>query len=192
MADRSPLALQEDRKALADAVNAGQSLEAAATVSGASIIDLNSARMARVQNQPYASFQQYGGAAPEPREEQRATAAPAGLVDSFYKVCLRWKLTDDEMSALLSLPRGSVYLRLLLGGTVKPLTGDMRERMALVSAISFGLGELFRDDPTKEIAWITHAQPNLDNRSPLQVMLRGRLIEWYGLHYSLNELRGLA
>jgi hypothetical protein len=116
---------------------------------------------------------------------------PHGLTEGFKKVCQRWRLDDDDMARLLHLEDESWLSALILSGNVPPLTGDLKDRMALVIGISIGLGDLFDDSREGELKWLNTRRSELGDLSPLSSMLGGDLSKLMDVVDLLDRARGL-
>jgi hypothetical protein len=123
-----------------------------------------------------------------PRSRQKLT----GLAEGFKNVCARWSLDTLAMARLLHLEEEIGLSRLILSGHVPPLTGDLRDRMALVIGISIGLGDLFDDDKDAELRWLGSARSELGSLSPLEHMLKGDLLNIRDVVDLLDAARGLG
>ncbi len=132
----------------------------------------------------------------EPRDHPadypvRSTQKPTGLAEGFKNVCERWSIDPLSMAKLLHLEEEIGLSRLILSGQVPPVTGDLKDRMALVIGISIGLGELFDDDKNAELQWLNSAHSELSSLSPLEHMLKGDLLNLRDVVELLDNARGL-
>jgi hypothetical protein len=100
---------------------------------------------------------------------------PTGMFDAFVKTCQRWRLEERWHATLLGYKDNEFLGQQLLRGYVPPRTQDVRDRIGYVLTISLGLGALFNEDADAELSWLTKEHPLL-NTSPLEFMLRGRMI----------------
>jgi len=188
----SPLALKQEREAAASASQAGQGFNTSKLLdvsAGPNVVDLEARREARRSVML--------GQSSEVRPSRSAEAlqhetAPPGLVDAFTQVCARWALDYEDSSRLLSLEPGAGYLRLMLRGMTRPLSGDMRSRMALIVAISLGLGEMFDDDQEAENRWLRSPRDDLAGHAPLVYLLNGSLIDCDLVHQIIKQARNVA
>ena len=121
----------------------------------------------------------------------RLRRKPIGLVEGFKNVGERWALDDTNMARLLHLEEEIDLSRLILSGHVPPITGDIKDRMALVIGISIGLGELFNDDEVAERQWLNSARSEFGGLSPLRHMLEGDLLNIRDAVDLLDGARGL-
>lgn len=121
----------------------------------------------------------------------RSSQKPTGLAEGFKNVCERWSIDPFAMAKLLHLEEEIGLSRLILSGHVPPVTGDLKDRMALVIGISIGLGELFDDDKNAELQWLTSARSELSSLSPLEHMLKGDLLNLRDVVELLDNARGL-
>lgn len=132
----------------------------------------------------------------EPRDHPagypvRSTQQPTGLAEGFKNVCERWSLDRLAMAKLLHLEEEIGLSKLILSGQVPPVTGDLKDRMALVIGISIGLGELFDDDKNAELQWLNSGRSELSGLSPLEHMLKGDLLNLRNVVEILDYARGL-
>ncbi len=95
------------------------------------------------------------------------------------------------MTKLLHLEEEIGLCNLILSGQVPPMTGDLKDRMALVIGISIGLGELFDDNKDGELQWLNSARSNLGGVSPLEHMLKGDLLNIRDVIDLVDNARGL-
>ena len=114
-----------------------------------------------------------------------------GLTEGFKMICERWSLDALSMSRLLHLEDEIGLARMIISGQIPPITGDLKDRMALVIGVSIGLGELFNDDKAAEIEWLETTQSGLDGHSPLEHMLIGELQHIKDVVEVLDDARGL-
>lgn len=121
----------------------------------------------------------------------RSRQKPTGLAEGYKSVCERWSVDALGMAKLLHLEEEIGLCSLILSGHVPPLTGDLKDRMALVIGISIGLGELFDDDKDAELQWLISKRSELGNVSPLEHMLKGDLLNVKDIVDLVNNARGL-
>ena len=121
------------------------------------------------------------------RSRQKLT----GLAEGYKNVCERWSLDAIGMTKLLHLEEEIGLCNLILSGQVPPMTGDLKDRMALVVGISIGLGELFDDDKDAELQWLTSKRSELASVSPLEHMLKGDLLNIRDVVDLVDNARGL-
>jgi hypothetical protein len=114
-----------------------------------------------------------------------------GLTEGFKMICERWSLDAPSMPKLLHLEDEIGLAQLIISGQIPPITGDLKDRMALVIGISIGLGELFDDDKAAELQWLNSTQSGLDSHSPLEHMLIGELQHIKDVVEVLDHARGL-
>lgn len=120
-----------------------------------------------------------------------AEPKPTGLAEGYKKICERWSLNQTEMAMLLHLEEERGLSELILSGQVSPMTGDLKDRMALVIGISIGLGELFDDDKDAELAWLNSRRAQFNGASALQHMLEGDFLHIRQVVELLDRARGL-
>ena len=116
---------------------------------------------------------------------------PTGLAEGYKNVCERWSLDDLGMAKLLHLEEEFGLCDLILSGQARPMTGDLKDRMALVIGISIGLGELFGDDKDAELQWMNSTRTYLGGVSPLEHMLKGDLLNIREVLDLVDNARGL-
>jgi hypothetical protein len=121
------------------------------------------------------------------RSRQKLT----GLVDGFKNICERWSLNDLEIARLLHLEEEIGLCALILSGQVPPMTGDLKDRMALVIGISVGLGDLFDDNKNAEIRWLSSARDDLNGVNPIEYMLKGEFTNLKEVNELVEAARGL-
>ncbi len=121
----------------------------------------------------------------------RSRQEPTGLAEGYKSVCERWSLDALGIAKLLHLEEEIGLCDLILSGQVLPMTGDLKDRMALVIGISIGLGELFDDDKDAELQWLTSKRPELGSISPLEHMLKGDLLNVRDVVDLVDNARGL-
>lgn len=121
----------------------------------------------------------------------RSRQEPTGLAEGYKSVCERWSLDALGMTKLLHLEEESGLCDLILSGQVPPMTGDLKDRMALVIGISIGLGELFDDNKDGELQWLNLTRSDLGGDSPLEFMLKGALLNIRDVVDLVDNARGL-
>lgn len=121
----------------------------------------------------------------------RSRQKPTGLAEGYKSVCERWSLDALGIAKLLHLEEEIGLCDLILSGQVPPMTGDLKDRMALVIGISIGLGELFDDDKDAELQWLTSKRSELGSISPLEHMLIGDLLNVRDVIDLVDNARGL-
>ena len=121
----------------------------------------------------------------------RSRQKPLGLAQGYKSVCERWSLDVLGIAKLLHLEEEIGLCDLVLSGQVPPMTGDLKDRMALVIGISIGLGELFDDDKDAELQWLTSKRSELGSISPLEHMLKGDLLNVRDVIDLVDNARGL-
>ncbi len=121
----------------------------------------------------------------------RSRQKPTGLAEGYKNVCERWSVDALGMTKLLHLEEESGLCDLILSGQVPPMTGDLKDRMALVIGISIGLGELFDDDKDGELQWLNSTRSDLGGDSPLDFMLKGAFLNIRDVVDLVDNARGL-
>jgi hypothetical protein len=122
---------------------------------------------------------------------QQTTSAKSGTIDAFLKTCQRWHLLPQQQIILLGYS-GSEFLgeQLLKGRLIAP-PQDVRERAGYILAISVGLGSLFDESETAELAWLSNPRDALNGRSPMAYMLEGRMANLMYVATMVAHERGL-
>lgn len=100
---------------------------------------------------------------------------PQGVIDAFVKICQRWNLGEDQQIELLGLQVNECTSWLLLKGLIRSRSRDVDDRAGYVVGIGLGLFALFGDSKQAEKEWLHNSQKKLQNKSPLQFMLEGRM-----------------
>ena len=121
------------------------------------------------------------------RSRQKTT----GLVEGCKKICERWSLVNLDIAKLLHLEEEIGYCELIFSGQVRPMAGDLKDRIALVIGISIGLGEFFDDDKSAELNWLHSKRSQLGDVSPLEHLLKGDLLNLRNVIDLLDNVRGL-
>ncbi len=122
----------------------------------------------------------------------RSRQEPKGLAEGYKSICERWSLDILGMAKLLHLEEEIGLCDLVLSGQVPPMTGDLKDRMAMVIGISIGLGELFDDAKDAELQWLTTKRSELGGFSPLEHMLKGDLLNLRDVVDLVDNARGLG
>lgn len=153
---------------------------------------LQSAWNVGVQDMPETERRDYSADIPviaviSVRSRQKLT----GLAEGYKNVCERWSLDALRMAKLLHLEEEIGLCDLILFGQALPMTGDLKDRMALVIGISIGLGELFDDDKGGELQWLNSTRSDLGDVSPLEHMLKGDLLNIRDVVDLVDNARGL-
>ena len=121
----------------------------------------------------------------------RSRQRPTGLAEGYKSICQRWSLDALGIVKLLHLEEEVGLCDLILSGHVPPMTGDLKDRMALVIGISIGLGELFDDNKGAELRWLTSDRLELGGVTPLEHMLEGDLLNVRDVVDLVDNARGL-
>jgi len=115
----------------------------------------------------------------------------AGLVEGFRSVGERWSLGPGEMAKLLHLENEMGLCQMILAGQIPPITGDLKDRMAMIIGISVGLGDLFDDDEVAERKWMCQERDQLDGNSAVAHMQQGDFFAIRAVLELVEEARGL-
>ncbi len=114
-----------------------------------------------------------------------------GLAEGYKNICGRWSLGTLDEARLLHLEEEIGLCELILSGQVPPMTGDLKDRMALVIGISVGLGELFDDNKDAELNWLNSTRAELGGNSPIEHMLKGDLLNIMNVTNLVDNARDL-
>ena len=119
------------------------------------------------------------------------TLAPHGLIEAFVKTCQRWRLNERDQSVLLGYGTNPPLAREITSGRYRELPQDVRDRVGYIVGISVGLGTVFDEAVRAELDWLRRPHPKLANRSPLSVMLMGRMAQLITVSDLVAEERAL-
>lgn len=126
---------------------------------------------------------------PSPRQQEGSTAT--GIYDAFVNTCQRWHLGSDEQAVLIGREPNDLLAKCVLDGQVVPWTRDIEERAGYVVAISLGLGALFDEHIEAERAWLNQPRTRFSDRTALEFMLEGSMINLWQVADLVAEERGL-
>lgn len=100
---------------------------------------------------------------------------PKGLIDAFVKTCQRWRLTEREQLVLLGYGDNEFFGTQILRGRWLTPPQDVKDRTGYILAVSLGLGSIFNEVVEAELMWLKTAHEKLAGRTPLTVMLEGKM-----------------
>jgi hypothetical protein len=114
-----------------------------------------------------------------------ADMAAAGL-RTFFRIAKRWKLTDDEQTALLGLQDES-FLVALRSGTSPDISRDMLERISYVLGIFKAINTLL-PVPERADGWLRSANssPIFGGAPPIARMASGNVSDLYVVRQHLE------
>ena len=116
---------------------------------------------------------------------------PSGIMAAFVKVCERWNLGPAEQVQLLGFPPEDPIGGGLLTGAINATSQDIRERMGYIIGIRISLNGLFDESHEAELAWLHQPRTSLDGNTPIQHMLKRRMINVIQVSDILTRERGL-
>jgi hypothetical protein len=134
-----------------------------------------------IQPHPLPPF--LGGDQPRSRELSE-------LADAFNKVCERWSVETTQAVRLLHMEEEEALCKLILRGEIRPFTGDLRDRMALIVGISIGLIQLFGSNREAERVWLNR-RIEVFGRSPLEHMFQGNMQNLHSVSGFLDKVRNV-
>ncbi|MDB9894150.1 MbcA/ParS/Xre antitoxin family protein [Reinekea forsetii] len=103
-----------------------------------------------------------------------------------------WALSNAEMLNLLGLsPRSVSKLHGLKTGTSALSDGqDAQDRVGYLLDIHKALGLLFPENPQMKYSWVKTQNRMIDGKTPLQLMLEGRMLGIIQVNSLVNSLLG--
>lgn len=129
-------------------------------------------------------MQPHPSSAPEPGAE--AVRIPA-VMDAFARLAENWDLSTDEQLTLLGSPGRSTFFKWKKSGGNLPQ--DTIERISHMLGIYKSL-QILLPDPESADGWINKPNAYFDDRSALEVMLDGQVIDIYRVREYLDAQRG--
>lgn len=112
-------------------------------------------------------------------EEARASAH--AIVNLFEK----WKLTDDQARQILGGMTQRTWSR-WKGGDTGRIDHDLATRLSLLLGVHKALRTIFVRSPDRAYRWVKVENDAFGGQSALQVMLRGQIIDLYGVRRYLD------
>ncbi|KRS12684.1 antitoxin Xre/MbcA/ParS toxin-binding domain-containing protein [Roseovarius indicus] len=129
-------------------------------------------------------MQPHTGSAPEHGAD--AFRIPA-VMDAFAKLAEDWELSTDEQITLLGSPGRSTFFKWKKSGGNLP--HDTIERISHLLGIYKSL-QIVLPDPAAADAWVKKPNTYFDDRSALDVMLEGNVVDIYKVREYLDAQRG--
>lgn len=129
-------------------------------------------------------MQPHTGSAPE--HGAGAVGIPA-VMDAFTKLAEDWELSTDEQITLLGSPGRSTFFKWKKSGGNLP--HDTIERISHLLGIYKSL-QIVLPEPESADAWVKKPNAYFDNRSALEVMLDGNVVDIYKVREYLDAQRG--
>lgn len=129
-------------------------------------------------------MQPHTGSAPE--HGAGAVRIPA-VMDAFTKLAEDWELSTDEQITLLGSPGRSTFFKWKKSGGNLP--HDTIERISHLLGIYKSL-QIVLPEPESADAWVKKSNAYFDNRSALEVMLDGNVVDIYKVREYLDAQRG--
>jgi len=124
------------------------------------------------------------GSAPENGAD--AFRIPA-VMDAFAKLAEDWELSTDAQITLLGSPGRSTFFKWKKSGGNLP--HDTIERISHLMGIYKSL-QIVLPDPVAADAWVKKPNTYFDDRSALDVMLEGNVVDIYKVREYLDAQRG--
>ncbi len=119
-------------------------------------------------------------------DDAGAKRIPA-LIDAFAKLSEDWELSTDDQITLFGSPGRSTFFKWKKSGGNLP--NDTLERISHLLGIYKSL-QILLPDPDAADAWIKKPNTFFGNRSALELMLDGRVIDIYKVREYLDAQRG--
>lgn len=114
-----------------------------------------------------------------------AAASARAVVNLFD----RWQLSDTEARQLLGGMAARSWAR-WKAGEIGRIDRDLATRLSLLLGIHKALRIIFGRDPGRAYTWVRRANDAFDGQSALEVMLRGEMLDLYGVRRYLDAERG--
>lgn len=121
-----------------------------------------------------------------PADRERLTPAAAEAVRGL---AAHWKLTGDEMSALLGVST-STWDRIRAGAREQAFSQDQLTRISALVGVFKGLHLLFADDMADRWPRLRNSGPLFDNQTPIDAMVRGGIPLMLDVRRHVDALRG--
>lgn len=109
------------------------------------------------------------------------------VMDAFAKLAEDWELSTDEQITLLGSPGRSTFFKWKKSGGNLP--HDTIERISHLLGIYKSL-QIVLPDPEAADAWVKKPNTYFDDRSALDVMLEGNVVDIYKVREYLDAQRG--
>ncbi len=121
-----------------------------------------------------------------PGSGAEAVRIPA-VMDAFARLAEDWKLSTDEQLTLLGSPGRSTFFKWKKSGGNLPQ--DTIERISHMLGIYKSL-QILLPNPESADGWIKKPNAYFDDRSALEVMLDGQVVDIYRVREYLDAQRG--
>jgi hypothetical protein len=126
-------------------------------------------------------------------QPQQGVLRRSAAIDAFINTCERWKLAENEKLILLGYGDDSAFLgNQILQGHMLATPQDARDRAGYLLAVSIGLGAIFNEQPDAERSWLTLPKSELNEKTPLDFMLEGRMENILAVLRLVEQERGLS
>ncbi len=175
---------------------------------GSNVHSLEAARLQQDINRVFAQHREYPQALLGELRETSLLAAAGGsvgigiassplprskpdLIDGFAKLADRWELNQNQQLTLLGLADNPALGRIIIAGTIEPPFRDIQDRVALLLGISISLGEMYDDDRDAELKWLHTPFDGLGRSTPMDLILKGPMVQLVEVHNFLRFLRSL-
>lgn len=109
------------------------------------------------------------------------------VMDAFAKLAEDWGLSTDEQITLLGSPGRSTFFKWKKSGG--NLSNDTIERISHLLGVYKSL-QILLPDPEAADAWIKKSNAFFGNRSALDLMLDGQVVDIYKVREYLDAQRG--
>lgn len=126
-----------------------------------------------------------------PKRHEEKINNPRGIFEAFVKTCQRWELDLDSQITLLGCRENVATGRQILSGHIISPSQDILDRAGYIVGISLGLGAVFGEAIDAEIDWLKCPRVKLQNKSPLDYMLEGHLVNLFAIAELVKHERGL-
>lgn len=120
-------------------------------------------------------------------EHSAGTVRIPAVMDAFAKLAEDWDLSTDEQITLLGSPGRSTFFKWKKSGGNLP--HDTIERISHLLGIYKSL-QIVLPEPESADDWVKKPNAYFDNRSALEVMLDGNVVDIYKVREYLDAQRG--
>jgi hypothetical protein len=121
-------------------------------------------------------------------EADRRRLTPAAL-EAMRGIARRWKLTGDDMAALLGVST-STWDRIAAGGWKQALSQDQLTRVSAIVGVFKGLHLLFVDGMADRWPTLANRGPLFAGRTPVATMIEGGIPAMLDVRRHVDGLRG--
>ena len=108
-------------------------------------------------------------------------------INAFSNLADVWGLSTDEQIKLLGSPGRSTFFKWKKAGGIVP--ADTIERISHLLSIYKALQILLPDENSAD-TWVKKPNDYFDNRSALEIMLEGKVVDIYKVRQYLDAQRG--